>query len=945
MNPRRTKITLLCALTLGVLTHSERCWSQATTRESIFSDGDVALATSDNSTGLVGTTETQPRDSGPRDSGPRNSGPRNSGPRNRALVHKSAEELAQTLRLRSLGPTFKPGRIAEIAVDPTDRSTWYVAHGAGGLWKTTNAGISWKPIFDAGGSHSLGDVIVDARNPDVIWLGTGESISNRSVGFGDGIYKSNDGGTTWAQMGLSDSQHIGKIVIDPRDSNVVYVAAEGPLWSSGGDRGLYKTVDGGKTWDTVLEISDDTGVTDLAIDPQDPETLYASSYQRRRRVGQLIGGGPETAIYKSTNGGETWKQLEEGIPSVDKGRIALAVSPQNSDVVYAVIAAAGDESGFFRSTDRGETWTRMSDYKVIDPQYYGEVYADPHHFDRIYVMDMRIHVSDNGGQTFEPLRWDMHVDNHAMVFDPDDPDHLLVGNDGGLYESYDSGGGWRHFTNLPTTQFYRVALDNAEPFYNVYGGTQDNGSMAGPSRTVNRVGIRTSEWIGTRGGDGFQSRVDPDDSDTIYTLSQNGDLARLSKRTGQNEGIRPRLEEGEPGVRWHWDSPLIISPHSSTRLYFAGSRLFRSDDRGDNWRAVSDDLTRQLDAGTSPIMGRVWNDDAVQKNRFTTALSVITALDESPISPGLLLVGTDDGLLQISENDGEDWQRMEVFPQVPEGTYVSDVCASAHDAGTLYVALNNHQRGDFSPYLLSSNDLGKTWRSISADLPERHGVWCVIEDHLDRDLLFVGTEFGLFFTVDGGAHWIPLKNGVPPIAFRDLAIQRRDSDLVAATFGRGFFVLDDMSALRHFHADDLAGEGRLMSPRSVWVYDEIGYVEAAYGNEATPNPAFGSMLRYYLRDGLPKGEGNRITLSIESPDGSSVRTLAGPTTAGFHSVQWDLRRERSSDGNRSRGQRRRAGPLVEPGEYRIKLLQETDGEQRILGEVRSLRVKALPDRQ
>ncbi len=401
-------------------------------------------------------------------------------------------ELVGELRLRSLGPALKPGRVADIAVDPRNRSLWYLANASGGLWKTTNRGINWEPIFDEGGSYSLGCVTIDTRNPDVIWLGTGENSSNRSVGYGDGVYKSADGGQSWKRMGLSDSQHIGRILVDPRDSDVVFVAAEGPLWSGGGDRGLFKTTDGGRTWKAVLEIGANTGVTDITFDPRDPDVIYAASYQRRRHVGLLIGGGPESAIYKTIDGGRTWKKLSNGLPAVDIGRIALAVSPQKPDVVYALVCA-GDESGFFRSADRGQTWTRQSNYKVIDPQYYGEIYADPHQFDRIYAVDMITNVTEDGGKHFERVSWRMHVDHHAMAFDPTDRNHLLVGNDGGLYESYDHGQTWCHFTNLPTSQFYRVEADNALPFYNVYGGTQDNGSIGGPSRTINRVGIRTSE--------------------------------------------------------------------------------------------------------------------------------------------------------------------------------------------------------------------------------------------------------------------------------------------------------------------------------------------------------------------------------------------------------------------------------------------------------------------
>ena len=849
-------------------------------------------------------------------------------------------DLVSELRLRSLGPALKPGRVADIAVDPRNRSVWYLANGSGGLWKTTNRGNDWQPIFDDGGSYSLGCVTIDDRNPDVIWLGTGENSSNRSVGYGDGVYKSTDGGKSWKRMGLRDSQHIGKIIVDPRDSDVVFVAAEGPLWSGGGDRGLFKTTDGGQSWNVILRIGRNTGVTDIALDPRDPDVIYAASYQRRRHVGTLIGGGPESAIYKTTDGGHTWKKLTNGLPAADKGRIALAASPQNPDIVYALVCAAGDASGFFRSADRGETWIRQSDYKVVDPQYYGEIYADPHRFDRVYAMDMISNVTDDGGKNFSRVSWKMHVDHHAMAFDPTDPDHLLVGNDGGLYESYDRGRTWRHFTNLPTAQFYRVETDNALPFYNVYGGTQDNGSMAGPSRTINRVGIRTSEWIQTGGGDGFQPRIDPENTDIIYGLSQNGALFRLDKSTGIRTGIRPAAEPNGPAMRWHWDTPLLISPHSPKRLYVAGNRLYRSDDRGENWRAVSGDLTRQLDPKNQRLMGRTWGADAVQKNRFTTALSVASALDESPLEEGLLYVGTDDGLIQISDDGGARWRRMGRFPGIPRRAYVSDICASRHDAGRLYVAFNNYQRGDFKPYLLKSNDRGRTWTSVSGDLPDRYVVWSIVEDHVNADLLFAGTEFGLFFTIDGGRNWVQLKGGAPTAQFRDLNLHRRENDLVAATFGRGFYMLDDCTPLRYLGVETLIRNCSLLPPREARIYEEHGYVVAAFGNYTTPNPPFGAMLHYYLRDGFSQNESQEIMLAIKGGKGEAVRRITCPGTAGLHRVVWDLRRspqQRDQEGRRSR----RPGPLVEPGEYEISLVKIVDGKETPLDKSRTIRVRPL----
>jgi len=657
----------------------------------------------------------------------------------------------------------------------------------------------------------------------------------------------------------------------------------------------------------------------------------------------LIGGGPESAVYKTTDGGRTWTKIGNGLPEVDIGRIALAVSPQNPDVVYALVCAAGDESGFFRSADRGQTWTRQSNYKVVDPQYYGEIYADPHQFDRIYAVDMTTHVTEDGGKHFERVSWRMHVDHHAMAFDPTDRNHLLVGNDGGLYESYDHGRTWRHFTNLPTSQFYRVAADNALPFYNVYGGTQDNGSMAGPSRTASRVGIRTSEWIQTGGGDGFQPRIDPGNTDIVYGLSQNGAVFRLDKSTGVRTGIRPAAEPDGPAMRWHWDTPLIISPHSPTRLYLAGNRLYRSDDRGDNWQSVSGDLTRQLDPENQRLMGRTWGADAVQKNRFTTALSVSSALDESPLEEGLLYIGTDDGLVQVSEDGSEKCRRIGRFPGIPRRAYVSDICASQHGVDTLYVAFHNYQRGDFKPYLLKSRDRGRTWTSIAGDLPDRHVVWSVVEDHVNSKLLFAGTEFGLFFTVDGGRRWVQLRSGAPTAQFRDLVLQRRENDLVAATFGRGFYVLDDYTPLRHIGPRTLVQKGSLFAPRDARVYDELGYVVAAFGNFTTPNPLFGAMLHYYLREEIAQNNGDKSVLKITDAKGEPVRQITGATTAGLHRVVWDLRRSPQSREQESRRSRRssRPGPLVEPGEYRISLMKVVNGKEATLGESQTIQVKPL----
>ena len=570
-------------------------------------------------------------------------------------------DTVREITLRNIPGTFSSGRIADVAVDPKNRDIWYVATASGGLWKTTNRGIAFQPIFDDGGSYSLGCVTVDPRNSDIVWLGTGENESQRAIGWGDGIYKSTDAGKTWKNVGLRNSEHIAKILVDPRDSNVVLVASQGPLFSPGGDRGLYKTTDGGQTWKPVLQITENTGITDIDIDPRNPDVIYAAAYQRRRNTSTVVAGGPDAGIFKTTDGGKTWKQLKEGLPAVDLGRIALAVSPQKPDVVYALIMTARSNkmSGYYRSDDAGEHWTRGAFKEVQDPEYYGEIFADPFQFDRVYAMDVAVFVTEDGGKTVQAAfpggggggrGLGLHSDNHALVFDPTDPNHLIEGNDGGLYESYDHGRTWRHFNNIPVTQFYRVSVDNGLPFYNVYGGTQDNGSQGVPSRTNVAAGIRTSDWMNTGGGDGYQSRADQEDASIVYTCSQQINCVRLDLKTGQSVNINPQAGhggrnggDGQPPagkvsdgkLRSRWDIPFIVSAHNRTRLYIMGNRLIESDDSGATWREVSDDLTRNIDRNSLPVMGKVWGPDAVWKNEFTAEYGTGTALAESPLRTAL----------------------------------------------------------------------------------------------------------------------------------------------------------------------------------------------------------------------------------------------------------------------------------------------------------------------
>ena len=873
------------------------------------------------------------------------------------------------LRFRNIGPALMSGRISDIAIHPKKQSTWYIAIASGNIWKTTNAGTTWTPVFDSYGSYSIGCISIDPNNPNVVWIGTGEDKSQRSVGYGDGVYKSVDAGKSFKNMGLKDSQHIARIVVDPRDSNVVYVAAQGPLWSPGGDRGLYKTTDGGETWELILEISENTGVTDVVYDPRNPDVLYAAAYQRRRHVWTLINGGPESGIYKSTNAGKSWRKLTGGLPPYDVGKIALAVSPQNPDVVYADVEAERDTGGFFRSTDMGESWSKMSGYVSMYPMYYQEIYCDPHRFDVLYSVDTFLMRSEDGGATWQMVgeQW-KHVDNHAVAFDHCDSDYLIVGCDGGLYETWDRGRTWDFKSNLPVTQFYKVDLDNNFPFYNVYGGTQDNNTQGGPSRTNNVHGIRNSDWFIVVGGDGFQPRVDPENPDIIYGQSQYGNLARHDRKSGEIVSIQPQVEPGEDASRWNWDSPLIISPHSHTRLYFASQKLYRSDDRGDTWTPVSPDLTRQIDRNKLEVMGTVWSVDSVEKNLHTTPYGNLVSLSESPLAEGLIYAGTDDGLIQVTEDGGQNWRKIDSFPGVPELSYVADVYASPHDADTVFACFNNHKMGDFKPYLLKSSDRGRTWTSLTNNLPDRHILWSIVQDHVNENLLFVATEFGVFFSIDTGQNWIQLKDGMPVIPVRDLEIHKRENDLVCASFGRGFFILDDYTPLRQITAEALKQESILFPVKKTWMYIEAdplgGGEKASLGDSFynAPNPPFGAVFTYYLKDSLTmlkdkRLEGEKklqkegkpvnypsweelkledreemplIILTVSDEAGNVVRRLTGPAHAGFHRVAWDLRYPSTMP---TRLERPRfswygepVGPMAVPGKYTVSIAKYADGE-------------------
>ncbi|MFZ0951056.1 MAG: glycosyl hydrolase, partial [Candidatus Sulfotelmatobacter sp.] len=885
------------------------------------------------------------------------------------------------LKFRLIGPAVASGRVMSIAVNPKDKFEYYVGVASGGVWKTVNDGTTWTPVFDKEGSYSIGWVTLDPNDPAVVWVGTGESNSQRSVSYGDGVYRSDDGGKNWTNLGLKKSEHIGRVVIDPRDSKVVYVAAEGPLWGPGGDRGLYKSVDGGKNWKAVLTISENTGVADVAIDPANPDIVYAAAYQRRRHVYTLIDGGPESAIYKSTDAGASWNKLKSGLPTVDMGRIGLAVSPADPNVVYATIEAGDGKGGIFRSDDKGATWERRNEFD-LGAMYYARVVADPKNVDRIFVMNVTMRESLDGGKTLHKVEeTNHHGDDHAVWIDPDDTKHWIFGSDGGMYETWDDSKNWEFKANLPTVQFYDVAVDNALPFYNVCGGTQDNFSWCGPARTRNLNGIVNSDWYVTTGGDGFHSQVDPEDANTVYSESQYGVLVRYDKPTGQELLLQPQEGKGEPPLRWNWDSPVLISPHAHTRIYFAANKLFRSDDRGDTWKEISGDLTRQIDRNKLPVMGKVWEPDAVAKNQSTSFYGNIVALSESPKKEGLIYVGTDDGLIQVTADGGASWTKYEKFAGVPDETYVSRLAASLHDANTVYAAFDNHKNEDFKPYLLRSSDAGKTWTSIAGNLPENGPVLAFAEDTVNANLLFAGTEFGAFFTVDGGSHWVQLKGGLPTIAVRDMVLQAREGDLVIATFGRGFYVLDDISALRQIKAESLEQSAALFSVKDSLLYIErhpLGGPKKGFQGDAfytADNPPYGAVFTAYLKEKLktkkekrqdaekeaakknqtlpyPTNDELRAEAEERKPEvyfvvyddsGTPIRRVEGSIESGFQRAAWDLRysapslRESTEEGE-DFAPAGTLGPLVISGNYSVRVFQKVDGAVTELGGAQNFKV-------
>jgi photosystem II stability/assembly factor-like uncharacterized protein len=894
------------------------------------------------------------------------------------------ESNYSAFKWRSIGPAVTSGRVGDLAVNPKNKSVYYVAAASGGVWKTENNGVTFNPIFDAQGSYSIGCISIDPGNPNIVWVGTGENNNQRSVSYGDGLYKSEDAGKTWNKVGLEKSEHIGRISIDPTNGNIVYVAAYGPLWSAGGDRGIYKTTDGGKTWKQVLSVSEHTGFNEVLIDPNHPNTIYASAHQRRRHEWTYISGGPESGFYKSTDAGATWNKITNGLPSGEVGRIGLALSPANTDVIYAIIEGNEDDKGFYRSLDRGASWEKRSGWATAG-NYYQELVADPMDVDKVYSLDTWAQVTTDGGKTFKGVgEKHKHVDNHALYIEPGNTNHMLMGCDGGLYETYDNAKTWQFKSNLPITQFYRVAVDNSLPFYYVYGGTQDNNSLGGPSRTISSSGITNADWYITVGGDGFKSLVDPLDPNIVYSEWQYGGLIRFDKKSGEIVDIKPQEKEGESPNKWNWDAPLLISNFSNKRLYFASQRVYRSDDYGNTWKQISGDLSRGIDRNKIPVMGKVWSMDAVAKNQSTSIYGNVTSLCESPKNENLIYAGTDDGLIQVT-TDGSNWTKISSFAGVPDQSFVQNITASQHNENIVYACFNNHRQGDFKPYLMKSADKGKTWMSISANLPDRGSVYCLAEDFVNPDLLFCGTEFGMYFTMDGGKSWMKFMTGLPMTSVREIAIQQRETDLAIATFGRGLFVMDDYSPLQKMKKEDFDAKAVIFPVKDGKVFNlsvPYGHKGKSFQGESffqTDNPPVGATITWYLKDDYktikekrkeaekaraknnvpvfyPSTDSIRLEDREEAPyvlvmitddKGNPVRQIKQPAKKGLYRVVWDGRYDVTTPVTFAAPDYDNPyadidkGPMAIPGTYKAYLAKVENGTVEKLTEPVSFVIKTL----
>jgi photosystem II stability/assembly factor-like uncharacterized protein len=877
-----------------------------------------------------------------------------------AMAQQDLAGVLARLEWREIGPTIMGGRIADIAAVESNPAVFYVGAATGGVWKTTNAGTTFAPLFDGQPTGSVGDVTVAPSNPNIVWVGSGEPQNRQSSPWGNGAYKSTDAGRTWQHMGLAATHHIARIQIHPGNPDIVYVAAVGHLWGANEERGVFRTTDGGKTWAKVLYVDQHTGAIDLAMDPGDPNTLFAAMYQRQRTGWGFNGGGPGSGIYRTTDGGDSWTELTEGLPDGDKGRIGLDIYRRDGNLVYAVVEAdarapgrggfgqqGGDaprRNGVYRSWDRGDTWEQVSETNNR-PMYYSQIRVDPNDPNRIYLGGSSLYRSSDGGKTFtSDAARGVHSDHHALWIDPNNSDHLLLGGDGGVSVSWDRSDHWRQLENLPLAQFYNVDVDMREPYF-VCGGLQDNGSWCGPSNTWSSQGIRAHDWYNVGGGDGFHTSIDPRDPSVVFAESQTGNLLRFDLTARERQTIRPSPapteDDPSPSYRFNWNAPLVMSAHDPATIYYGGHVLLKSTDRGFSWEEISPDLTKGIDRGELSIMGVQGTAPMMSPNDGISTYGNLTTIAESPVDPQLLYVGTDDGNVQMSRDGGATWTDLTPrFRGVPERIYVSRVVASRHNAGTVYVTFDGHRNDDFAAYAFVSDDFGRSFRAIADGLPAGWSVNVIAEHPRQRDLLFLGNEIGVYVSIDRGQHWTRLKNNLPTVPVDDIKIHPRDNDLILGTHGRGVWILDDITPLEELTPRVLAADAHLFGIRSAVSYNPYRPQGWTPGTWESPNPEAGVYVRYYLGHDLAApatvaaGSGNgsptldgkgQVRFTIVAPNGDVVRELEGPGDPGIQQVVWDLRyappyevpEEDEEEGGFGRGTPR--GPKVLPGTYTVRM--------------------------
>jgi hypothetical protein len=866
------------------------------------------------------------------------------------------------LRFREIGPAVMGGRVADLAVNEANPAEFYVGFASGGVWKTTNQGMSWTPIFDRESTASIGDVTLAPSNPNILWVGTGEPQNRQSSPWGDGVYKSVDGGRTWRHVGLRETRHIGRIIIHPTNPEIVWVAAVGHLWGPNEERGVFRTKDGGATWEKVLYIDENTGAIDLAIDPGDPNTLYAAMYQRRRTPWGFSASGPGSGLYRTLDGGDTWTELTNGLPKGDKGRIGIDVYRRDGNLVYAIVESDREGRGLYRSRDRGESWEKVSSMNPR-PMYFSMVRIDPNDPERIYLGGVELQVSDDGGKTWREGDGakGIHVDHHALWIDPNDSRHLILGNDGGVASSFDRGETWRHHNNLAVGQFYEIGVDMRDPYY-VCGGLQDNSSWCGPIHSLNTYGIRNSDWYDVSGGDGFYNRIDPTDPRIVYTESQNGNLSRVDVATGEAARIRPIArptpDDSARNYRFNWNTPIHISWHDPATIYIGANHLLRSRDRGAKWEEASPDLTRRIDRDTLPIMGMKVDSTTLSRHDGVSAYGTITVIGESPIEPGVLYVGTDDGMLHVTRDGGATWTDITGnVPGLVHGMLVSGIEPSRHVPGRVYLAFDGHQIDDYRPYVFVSEDYGRKWKRITEGLP----AWSVnvVREHpRTADLLFVGNEIGAYASFDRGGRWHRLTGNLPTVPVDDIVIHPRENDLILATHGRSIWVLDDASPLEALtRRETLTAAATLFPVRRATAWALAGAWPFWGDAYAAPNPPDGAILRYWIgeapaapaiaaagnggvrataakaspaeaRRKAAKDDEPKVRLSILDAAGTVVRTIEAPGTVGLHEVVWDLRLDPPYEPEPGAGQGGGPprAPRVLPGTYTVRL--ETDAVTR-----------------